>query len=222
MNKVGVVNQSGWKCTSIDAREQLLITLMKLRLNLKYFDLAQRLNCSTSTISNIVRSWVMALHEVLFVNFMAEIPSRNKTQSCLPESFSAFTNCRLILDCTEFFCDAPKNLKRQKLTYSSYKHHNTWKALISIAPNGVIVHMSELYPGCYSDKKIVKHSNILSKMEIGDLILADKGFLLKDIMPYGVNLNVPPFLLLPQFTKNEVREGEKIAKARIQLQRNHR
>ncbi|KAK9702274.1 DDE superfamily endonuclease [Popillia japonica] len=50
-------------------------------------------------------------------------------------------------------------------------------------------------------------------MDPGDLILADKGFLISDIMPKGVYLNIPPFLSTPQFTEAQVYETRQIAKA---------
>ncbi|KAJ8937031.1 hypothetical protein NQ314_012114 [Rhamnusium bicolor] len=77
----------------------------------------------------------------------------------------------------------------------------------------------DLYPGSTSDKKIVQHCKILEQMETGDLILADKGFLLKDILPPGVNLNIPPFLVTSQFTPEQVYRTETIARARIHVER---
>ncbi|KAG5880646.1 hypothetical protein JTB14_015622 [Gonioctena quinquepunctata] len=68
-----------------------------------------------------------------------------------------------------------------------------------VAPNGVVTYVSDLYPGSTSDKKIVEDSGILEKMEPGDL-RADKGFLIKDLLPQGVSLNVPSFLITAQYT----------------------
>ena len=38
----------------------------------------------------------------------------------------------------------------------------------------------------------------------GDLILADKGFLIQNIVPAGVSVNIPPFLERGKLTKNEI------------------
>jgi hypothetical protein len=91
----------------------------------------------------------------------------------------------------------------QKQTYSAYKHHHTFKGLVGVAPNGVVTCVSDLYAGATSDKKIVQDCGVLDKMQTGDLILADKGFLIQDILPPGVNLNIPPFLRTPQFTQHK-------------------
>ncbi|KAG5861731.1 hypothetical protein JTB14_000615 [Gonioctena quinquepunctata] len=112
-----------------------------------------------------------------------------------------------------------KSMAEQKVTYSSYKHRNTWKGLIGVAPNSVITYISGLYPGSTSDKKIVQHCGILDQLAAGDLILADKGFLIRDILPPGVMLNLPPFLTTAQFTPQQVKQTECIARARIHVER---
>lgn len=43
-------------------------------------------------------------------------------------------------------------------------------------------------------KKIVEKLGLLRYLVAGDLILADKGFLINDIVPHGVSVNIPPFL----------------------------
>jgi len=115
----------------------------------------------------------------------------------------------------EVACDIPHKLHH----LSSYKHKNTLKELIGVAPNGVITFVSKLYPGSTSNKKIVSHCGILSLLEPGDLILADKGFLISDILPEGVFLNIHPFLTSPQFTPSEVEKTKSIARARIYVER---
>lgn len=210
---------AGWNVKLLPKIDQMLMTLMKLRLNLPHEDLAIRFNCSSATVTNIVMTWIYALHEVFFNQLMKTIPSRKKNQACLPAAFFNFKNCRIILDCTEICSAIPTSMESQRQTYSSYKHRNTWKLLVGVAPNGVITFVSKAYPGSTSDKKIVEHSGILNQMHHGDLILADKGFLIQDLLPAGVSLNIPPFLSTPQFTEAQVYETQKIAKARIHVER---
>jgi len=71
----------------------------------------------------------------------------------------------------------------QRDTYSNYKHRNTWKILLGISPNGVVTFVSSLFPGSTSDKIITLKSGLLDQLVPGDLILADKGFLIRDILP---------------------------------------
>lgn len=107
----------------------------------------------------------------------------------------------------------------QRDTFSSYKHRNTWKVLIGISPNGVVTFVSTLFPGSTSDKVITLKSGLLKQLVPGDLVLADKGFLIKDILPPGVSLNLPPFLDIPQLTLEQVLQTEVIATARIYIER---
>ena len=98
----------------------------------------------------------------------------------------------------------------------------TTKYIQSVGRSGTkwkycITYISELYPCSTSDKQIVLHSKILDQMHPGDLILADKGFLLHDSLPQGVKCQyVPPFLTTQQFTPEQLLETTRIARARIQ------
>lgn len=208
-----------WKVEILNPEDQLLLTLMKLKHNFGRQDLALRFGVSTATVSNIMLTWIHLLHEVLFQKLMAKVPSQEKNKLCLPLCFNNFRNCRMVLDCTEFATDIPKNMKLQRLFYSSYKHRNTMKVLIGIAPNGIITYMSEVYPGSTSDREIFIQSNLCNIFESGDLVLADKGFLISDLLPPGVHVNIPPFLFAPQFTPDEVVETTNIARARIHVER---
>ena len=53
----------------------------------------------------------------------------------------------------------------------------------------------------------------------GDLILADKGFLIQNIVPEGVTVNIPPHLNNSKFTKSEIRATKAIATCRIHVER---
>lgn len=208
-----------WNPAKISLKNQLLMALMKLRMDLRNFDLAERFKCSVATVSNIVRTWILAMHEIFFLQLMKDIPTRQQNKNSLPIAFKEFVECRIVLDCTEMFTDKPKKMNLQKSVFSAYKHHVTFKPLVGIAPNGVLTYASRFYPGSTSDKKIVEHCGITFQLRIGDCVLADKGFLVKDVLPYGVFLNVPPFLTTPQFTREQVRLTELIARARIHVER---
>ncbi|KAK5639798.1 hypothetical protein RI129_010609 [Pyrocoelia pectoralis] len=209
----------GWNVTCVSDIDQLFLTLLKLRQNPPHKDLALRFNCSSATVTNIFVTWLHLLHEIICCTLMKSVPSRHKNEACLPNCFSVFPNARMVIDCTEIYSEIPHSLKNKKDTYSHYKHRNTLKGLVGVAPNGVITYISPLYPGSTSDKKVVQHSGILNIFEPGDLILADKGFLITDILPAGVSLNIPPFLCQPQFTPHQIIQTRNIARARIHVER---
>ena len=73
----------------------------------------------------------------------------------------------------------------QQITSSSYHWMNSFEVLTGVAPNVVLTYISNLYPGSISDKEIVQQSGLLRHFVPGNLILADKGFLMQDIVPKG-------------------------------------
>ena len=49
-------------------------------------------------------------------------------------------------------------------------------------PSGPVTFISDCYEGSISDKKLVQVSGLLEKLEPGDEVMADKGFLIQDIL----------------------------------------
>ena len=62
------------------------------------------------------------------------------------------------------------------MTFSSYKNDNTFKGIVGISPNGVVIFVSSLFPGCISDKELTRCCGILDLLEAGDSVMADRGF----------------------------------------------
>jgi hypothetical protein len=203
----------------ITFQDQILLTLIKLRLNLAYNDLGWRFGVSDTTAFRIVCTFLPVLHKIVFQSIMDSIPSRRKNASSLPIVFSSYKSCRVVIDCTEMRCQIPKKMDHQRCTWSSYKHYNTLKVMLGVAPNASVVYCSPCYPGCTSDKDIVQHCGILKELVTGDMVLPDKGFLISDILPPGTSLNLPPFLSTPQFTPSQKAKTRSIAKAQIHIER---
>ena len=110
---------------------------MKLRLSLFDQDLSYRFGIHQSTVSRNFRRWI----DMMFIRLKPLIrwPGREELQKTMPLDFRAhFQKCVVIINCFEIFCERPKPLKARAQTYSNYKHHNTVKFLIGIAPQGVI------------------------------------------------------------------------------------
>lgn len=215
-----IVYVCGWKVDKISFEDQILITLMKIRHNYHNLHLAELFSCSTATIANIVTTFIHVLHQILYEDQMEiAVPSRQKNKTSLPGSFSLFGDCRMVIDCTDIEVATPKLMSDQKLTYSTYRGMNSFKTIVGVAPNAVITYVSKLFPGSVSDKVTVQKSGILKHFVAGDIILADKGFLINDIVPNGVYVNIPPFLNNGKFTESEVKLTKSIAKCRIHVER---
>ena len=128
----------GWKVDKILLEDQVFITLMKVRQNYTNLHLAELFHCSTSTISNIILTFVHLLCKLLYEDCLKTVPSREKNRTSMPESFSLFGHCKMIIDCTDIEVAAPGLMSEQKLIYSTYRGMNSFKTLIGVAPNAVM------------------------------------------------------------------------------------
>ena len=108
-----------------------------------------------------------------------------------------YPNVRCIIDCVEFKTETPSSLVLHKMIYSDYKSHTTVKTLVGIAPGGGFTFISNTHPGSISDKEIILKSGFLNLnlWEQGDIVMADRGFLIEDYQKLlGVGLEIPNFL----------------------------
>ena len=81
----------------------------------------------------------------------------------------------------------------QAATWSDYKHHNTLKYLVAIAPDGLISFISASWGGRTTDRYIVQQSGFLDRLDPGDLVLADRGFTTQeDLLFRNAKLVIPP------------------------------
>ncbi|XP_031557516.1 uncharacterized protein LOC116294123 [Actinia tenebrosa] len=138
----------------------------------------------------------------------------------MPAEFNKYPTTRVVLDCTEVFIEKPSAMIAQSQTWSQYKHHNTWKLLVGVSPNGQVTFVSEAWGGKASDKQITKECGILNLVEAGDNLMVDRGFEIDDIVPLGVKVNMPPFLgSRSQMAASETEQTMRIASVRIHVER---
>ena len=165
---------------------ELFLVLVRLRVGLPVHDLAKRFDLSKSTVSRLTVTWVNLMY--LCLKDTERFPPRHIIQKYMPKVFRVtFPNARVIIDATEFAVERPSSLVSQAGTFSSYKHMNTIKVLIGITPSGAVSFVSQTFEGSISDKQLTAQSGLLDKLEDGDDILADKGFVIQDLLaPLGV------------------------------------
>ena len=201
-------------------KEQLFLTLVRLRTGFPELDIANRFGISQSTVSRVTNTWI----NLMYHNFKSidRFPPWHIVKKYMPESFKKeYPNTRIIIDATEFPVERPSSLLVQACTFSSYKNKNTVKVLIGVTPSGAISFVSEAYEGSVSDRKLVEVSGLLDKLEPGDEVMADKGFTIHDLLiPRGIRLNIPPFLQKNmQMAANDVFLTKKIARLRVHVER---
>lgn len=194
--------------------DEFLLVLMRLKAGLFVQDLADRFGVSTSLVSRICITWINLLY--LELKDLFPFPSQELVRKNMPNEFAEFATTRIILDCMEIFIQRPSAMLVQSETWSDYKHHNTWKQLVGITPNGQVTFLSDLWGGRVSDKQITRESGVLDLLNSGDNVMVD----IKDIVPDGVTVNMPPFLAgRDQLTASETEETMTIASVRIHVER---
>ena len=213
------LRKGGRPCT-LPPLEEFFIVLVRLRLGLMEQDIAFRFGISQSTVSRVTITWINFLY--LQFQQIPLWPCKEYVQSYMPAVFKdQYPSTRVILDATEIYIEQPRLPELQQMTFSNYKNHNTYKALIRISPSGAITFVSKLFSGSISDKELTRRSGILELLEPGDSVMADKGFdIEEDLIPLGVKLNIPPFLRgKAQFNSHELVQTRRIASLRIHVER---
>ena len=149
-------------------------------------------------------------------------PSKEMVHKYMPEQFKEkYPSTRVVIDCTEIKCQMPSSLLLNSELFSAYKHHTTLKALVGITPGGAFSFISQLYTGHISDREIVRRSGLFDQQfDNDDSIMADKGITIKDRLPPGIKVNIPPFLgSQVQMSPEDVVKTQTVASLRVHVER---
>ena len=206
--------------STVPAFQQFVMVLMKLRLNADNELLASLFNVHATTVSRYFQKWIDVLYERL--KPLVKWPEHEQLYETMPREFKKnFSKCIVIIDCFEVFMDRPKGLMARAQTWSNYKHHNTVKFLIGISPQGSITFISKGWGGRVSDRHLTEHCGILDHLLPGDLILADRGFNMREAAGlYCAEVKLPPFTKgKKQLTKCEVDKARQLSRVRIHVER---
>lgn len=207
----------------LSMEDELLVTLMRLRLGRQEQDLAYQFGLSKSSVSRISVKWINFLY--LRLGLIPIWPTWQDVEKTMPAAFQETypTTCAII-DATELKCEIPSSLSLQSQHYSGYKSHTTVKGLVAIAPNGSFMFVSQLYTGSISDRQLFQDSGILDLLEDmprGKSLMADRGFEVQDLLvKQGLLLNIPPFKgSKKSLTVHDVKKTQRIARLRIHVER---
>ena len=206
--------------SSLSLHDQFLMALMRLRLNTDVEFLSYHFGLHVSNVSRTVNKWICVLYERL-KDVLIKWPERGELYKTMPLDFRKFGRCVVIIDCFEVFLERPSTVLARAQTWSNYKHQNTCKFLIGIAPQGSITFVSRAWGGRVSDVHLTEHCGTLNKLQHGDLILADRGFTIGEAASvYCAEVKTPSFTKgKPQLSKCEVDVTREIARVRIHVER---
>ena len=132
---------------SLTLFQEIVMVLMKIRLNVPHQDLAYRFGISQSTVSRTLAHWLLVMDVCL--SPLIRWPEREELWKTMPQCFNfSFGNkTTVIIGCFEVFYVKPTILLARAETFSSCKHHNKVKILIGITPQGCISFLSEARGG---------------------------------------------------------------------------
>lgn len=175
-------HMKGDKNAKLSKFQQLLLTLMRLRLDLKNQDLAYRFGVKVATVTRTV-------HRIINVMFTTLVPtavfwpSRAELRKNLPAALRCtYPDCAVIIDCFRVSLEKALNVDVNQevastaLTVPAQATVNELKYVIGVAPQGVVTFVSRGSPGHVSDKNLVESSGLLCKLLPGDVVLAEHDF----------------------------------------------
>ena len=200
-------------------KQEFIMTLVKLRQGLKMRFLADLFDVSQPTVTRVFNTWIKFMSNEL--KPLIFWPKRDLVRRRMPHTLKSLSNLVCTIDCTETFIERSRDREVYCLTFSDYKRHNTVKYLVAIAPNGHISYLSPMWGGKASDRKITLSDGFIDNLQVGDLILADRGFTIHDVLiQKQVSIDIPPSSSgLSQMTKQNVLKTKRIARKRIHVER---
>ena len=154
---------------NLPQQNQILMVLVRLRLNLPFEYLSMQTGISQSTI----HSWFQKIIDIMYrkLKFLIHWPDREFIRQTLPPVFRAqFPRLTSIVDCFEIFIERPANLKARAQVYSNYKKHSTIKFFICCSPLGAITFLSPAWGGRATDNHIVRQSGFIHTMNTMNLV----------------------------------------------------
>ena len=94
------------------------------------------------------------------------------------------------------------------------------KLLVAVTPTGVFSFIPPLWTGSISDKEIVKNSGFIDRLEEGDAVMADKEFLVRDLLAFKkVKLISPAYCRGPRLSSKAVAHTRRVAALRSYVER---
>ncbi|KAG5283093.1 hypothetical protein AALO_G00038220 [Alosa alosa] len=175
-------HMKGDKNSKLSKFQQLLLTLMRLRLDLRNQDLAYRFGVKVATVTRTVHRIINIMSATL-VPTAVFWPSRVELRKNLPAALTAtHPDCAVIIDCFRVSLERPidSELNQQvpttadgRILYTPRAYGaNELKYLIGVAPQGVVTFVSRGSPGNVSDKCLAEGCGFLCKLLPGDVVLA--------------------------------------------------
>ena len=114
---------------AMSLKNELLLTLMRLRFGLLHQDLAYRFKTNTRQVSTIILTWIQLLYKQFGTIWNLMFSTRDKVRRHLRKRFKKYKNIRCIIDCTEVHVQSTGNFEAQEINILHIKgipHISFW------------------------------------------------------------------------------------------------
>lgn len=162
--------------------------------------LVSRFQIALPTVKAVLTTCVDYMYDQL--SQLSTWPHRDTISQNMPEGFKHyFPNTFAILSLIKLGTD----LKREKpdsLQPDASTSHNTLKSLIACDPRGIVMYVSDLFPGSWSGQEIFQKCSIgnllrgciqCGYLSVGDGLMVDESLPIQDeLKNIGLRMNIPP------------------------------
>ena len=168
MVKQEFMNDLNVKKSKIDLKDKIVMTYIKLRLNLTYSCLSTisrhltEKECCQIFIETIKMLSKCLKNKIIW-------PSREESLMTMPTCFKEIENVRVVLNCIELSVQNALNQSDE---------NESLKCMIGFAPLGNISFISELYDARISNAIIFQQSKLVSLLEPNDIVMINKDLLI--------------------------------------------
>ena len=151
--------------------------------------------------------WLPSFRERYLFLFPGQVEQRFKKHS--QSDWKTLRTLELLLTVVNFISIHHWFLKN---SWSNYKQYNAVTLLVGITPTGVISFIPPLWTGSTSDEEMVRNSGLIDCLKEGDAVMADKGFLVRDLLVFKkIQLISPAYCRRPRLSSKAVIYTQRIA-----------
>lgn len=174
----------GGRESELDARNQILLTVIWLRLYPTHEVLGYLFGVSDSTVSRVIQRLLPLLEQAGRDTMRLPDPGRKRRRS-LPELLRDTPELAVVIDSFEQKVQRPKTKEERDGWYSHKKRSHTTKSQIAVdEETGRIVAVSTSVTGRTHDLTLLKQSRLLERLPTGVGALGDLGYQgIRDLHP---------------------------------------
>lgn len=188
--------EGGGRQKALPYREQLLMTLIWLKLYLILEALGYLFGIDKSSASRYVNSVLPALRKVGEGTLgWPEPPKRGQGRS-LDKVYSENPDLYAYVDATEQRIQRSSNPEKQKKDYSGKKGAHTRETQLVVNEDGIVRDVSDSTPGSMHDRKHFTHSGVAKKIPKGTVVGGDLSY-------QGIQRDLPNHSVITPFKNSK-------------------